>query len=356
MVSTDDEALNTSREGISLFIDKLFDEKKVRWGLRGSPYLWRDLKEATTNHDSFATAEEFEKFIYSTIPEILESKHAFYFKNKYENSHLPEESYKVIYNAERDKLSVDRVVIESYNHGGMSGGVVSLKYWKDESIPLLVKRYADEIISNVKVIIEPRRAWELLGIEETFDARNVSKAYTKMVNQTPIEDIARLREITRASIIARDYTFEIRYLGKPYDSLTFEKDKAEFDEGFYGTAYAGGYGLTDDFLITKKLITTLEMIKAEEITVGNLEEFIAKLTYERTIKNNYFHLLIAELKCFLTRHVDQLFILDKDKFRIIEAHFEYLDSKSYDYVYGTEEFREFWKWFKGFYVEFRHEV
>ena len=130
-------------------LDKLFDEKDVQWGLRGSQHLWRDLKiqvmKVNYYDGGFFSEKDFENFIYESIPRILEQKKAWCLNHKVKNNF----DNRVPYKAERDKLyGGGKVFVEDYNHGGMSSGVISLQYWKDVTIPLLVERHVCPISEN----------------------------------------------------------------------------------------------------------------------------------------------------------------------------------------------------------------
>ena len=128
-------------DNVSKTIDQLFNEENMKWGLRGAPYLWRDLKIQVTkvyySAGGFPSEKAFEDFIRYAVPKILEEKQAIVIVAESKIN----ESYRVQYNAQRDQLSVDKVFVEEYNHGGMSSGSISLKYWKDVTTPLLIERY-----------------------------------------------------------------------------------------------------------------------------------------------------------------------------------------------------------------------
>jgi hypothetical protein len=94
-------------------ISKLFNKEPIQWGLRGDPYLWRDMKQ---RFKDIRCPDSIEKFI-----EIIET--TFQDLTGYPISHQ------------------DFIGIEKYSHGGMSSGCVDPKFWREKAIPLLKKRY-----------------------------------------------------------------------------------------------------------------------------------------------------------------------------------------------------------------------
>ncbi len=93
----------------------LFQEEPRRWGLRGDPYLWREM-QATLGSDAYPSTEEQLTVLleqtYQQLTGILLSNH-------------------------------DSVFVERYSHGGMSSGAVSPPFWIETAIPLLRARYRD---------------------------------------------------------------------------------------------------------------------------------------------------------------------------------------------------------------------
>lgn len=91
---------------------ELFEPEPEKWGLRGDPYLWREMKE------HFGDKE---------IPE-----------NK---SDLQHSLFK--YCSDRCKVSLnmaETAYVEDYDKGGMSSGVISCKWWRENGLPLLFSR------------------------------------------------------------------------------------------------------------------------------------------------------------------------------------------------------------------------
>ena len=93
---------------------KLF-VKPDYWGLRGDPYLWAELEEALSAFDKPTTSDGFELLINRVMQRLgidLEGD-------------VPEQ------------------YIDRYPTGGMSGGYVDLKRWRDSFIPMLLSRFAE---------------------------------------------------------------------------------------------------------------------------------------------------------------------------------------------------------------------
>jgi molybdenum cofactor cytidylyltransferase len=81
----------------------------MRWGLRGDPHLWRDLRAFA--HPS--TEEQFTALITQTYEQLVGAP-----------------------------LSNQQpVFVARYSHGGMSSGHVSPPFWIETAIPLLQQRY-----------------------------------------------------------------------------------------------------------------------------------------------------------------------------------------------------------------------
>jgi molybdenum cofactor cytidylyltransferase len=94
-------------------IAKLFEQEPTKWGLRGDPHLWREMRahfEQTPLPDS---TEELEALI----------KAAFESLTGYPISH-PENFF-----------------IKRLDHGGMSGGVVDPKFWREQVMPMMRARF-----------------------------------------------------------------------------------------------------------------------------------------------------------------------------------------------------------------------
>ena len=95
---------------------ELFEPEPENWGLRGDPFLWRELKE----HFGDKEIPDDEGTLYLSI-----------FR----------------YCCDRCKVGLnmaETAFVEDYAKGGMSSGEVSCKWWRATGIPLLLKRAAYE--------------------------------------------------------------------------------------------------------------------------------------------------------------------------------------------------------------------
>jgi len=94
-------------------ISVIFSEMPAQWGLRGDPHLWDELHEWLLARAIPHSKEELEILLKTGFLEI---------------TGLPLSSDEDIY-------------IEKFNTGGMSGGYISPRFWREEAIPLLVSRF-----------------------------------------------------------------------------------------------------------------------------------------------------------------------------------------------------------------------
>ena len=97
-------------------IAELFKKRPWQWGLRGDPYLWDEMQ-----------AHFKETLLPSTVNELCVAiEGAFKTLTKHSVS-TPEIFY-----------------VERFSHGGMSSGLISPEFWRDEAIPLLLARFSQE--------------------------------------------------------------------------------------------------------------------------------------------------------------------------------------------------------------------
>ena len=94
-------------------IRDLFRDEPTQWGLRGDPFLWRELAEFIGGRALPASAAEFRT--------ILEN--AYEGLTGYPITH--EKSFKV----------------ERFKSHGMSSGSVHPKFWQERGFPLLMERF-----------------------------------------------------------------------------------------------------------------------------------------------------------------------------------------------------------------------
>lgn len=90
----------------------LFRDEPQRWGLRGDPYLWREMRQHFEGVECPATTEGLASLIAEAFEELtgLPISHAAHF------------------------------YVEKYSHGGMSSGYVEPRFWRETAVPLLQSR------------------------------------------------------------------------------------------------------------------------------------------------------------------------------------------------------------------------
>lgn len=94
------------------YVSQIFNEKPKKWGLRGDPYFWNVLKDYYSNIELPYSEEQLEMDIHKLFFEYTG----------------------------HDINSVEMANAYTLNHGGMSGGVLSCKFWIDKAIPMLKER------------------------------------------------------------------------------------------------------------------------------------------------------------------------------------------------------------------------
>lgn len=97
----------------------LLEDRPDSWGLRGHPYLWEDFKNNLETIDWSASENELKNI----LEELFE---------KLTGVPLSHD---------------DHIFIEKYCHGGMSGGYIDVPYWRDNHIPMILKRF---ILQNIE--------------------------------------------------------------------------------------------------------------------------------------------------------------------------------------------------------------
>ena len=93
----------------------LFQTPPPHWGLRGDPSLWTELQEISASLRMPESVNELEELLPVLFKELT--------------GELPERGRNIL--------------VERFNTGGMSSGLVSGDFWLDIGFPLLVKRYLD---------------------------------------------------------------------------------------------------------------------------------------------------------------------------------------------------------------------
>jgi hypothetical protein len=94
---------------------QIFQDEPARWGLRGDPYLWREMKEILEDHPYPATEDQFMALLERTYQHLIG-----------------------VPLTQRETIFVER-----YSHGGLSSGSVSPQFWVEQAMPLLLARYRE---------------------------------------------------------------------------------------------------------------------------------------------------------------------------------------------------------------------
>ena len=95
-------------------ISEIFEDEPTQWGLRGDPFLWRELKEKFKDTDMPSSPIELKTLL----------------EQEYENSTGYPSSHK------------KHIHISRFSSQGMSSGSISPDFWVTTGIPLLVSRHA----------------------------------------------------------------------------------------------------------------------------------------------------------------------------------------------------------------------
>jgi len=91
----------------------IFQDEPLRWGLRGDPYLWSEMKNILGELAYPNTEEDFIILLQQTFEQ------------------LTGKSIKELHS----------IFVERYSHGGMSSGHVSPQFWIEEGFPMLRERF-----------------------------------------------------------------------------------------------------------------------------------------------------------------------------------------------------------------------
>ena len=96
-------------------LSEIFQNEPARWGFRGDPFLWREMKGKLGDHEYPETEEQL--------------------------SLLLEQTYQQLTGA--SLTDCQPIFIERYSHGGMSSGHVSPQFWAEQAMPMLRARYRE---------------------------------------------------------------------------------------------------------------------------------------------------------------------------------------------------------------------
>ena len=115
----------------------LFNPEPAWYGLRGSGFLWKEMREKFKQMQGDKTTEELKTLLYTLFLEL--TGHTLY-------------EGEVIY-------------VKKYDPGhGMSAGFISMTYWVTVAIPLLLKRFsegASPFSTEGKFMSDMRNSYEI---------------------------------------------------------------------------------------------------------------------------------------------------------------------------------------------------
>jgi hypothetical protein len=98
-------------------IANLFEPEPVQWGLRGDPYLWREMAQ---------------HFFDVPLPSSA--------------AHLTAELEAAFQLLTNHPLSLSGSIhMPRHSHGGMSSGLISIEFWQSTAFPLLLSRFMASI-------------------------------------------------------------------------------------------------------------------------------------------------------------------------------------------------------------------
>ncbi len=96
-------------------LSKIFEEEPLRWGLRGDPFLWKEMKATLGNYEYPDSEEQLTALLKHTYEQLTGAS----------------------------LIDREPIFIERYGHGGMSSGMVSPQFWAEQAIPLLLARHRE---------------------------------------------------------------------------------------------------------------------------------------------------------------------------------------------------------------------
>lgn len=95
-------------------LSTLFIEEPYSWGLRGDPFLWKEMRLQIDFSEYPETVEDFEKVLTDLFFNLTGEEVG---KNK-------------------------QIFVERYSEGGMSSGFVSSNLWTDDAFKILKERFS----------------------------------------------------------------------------------------------------------------------------------------------------------------------------------------------------------------------
>lgn len=98
------------------FVSKYFDQPPTQWGLSGDPHLWEEMKKATGSIKIPSKANEMEKLLHQFFKELTG----------------------------KDAIKGENILVERYDLGGMSSGMVCSDFWLDKGFAIIIQRFIEK--------------------------------------------------------------------------------------------------------------------------------------------------------------------------------------------------------------------
>lgn len=103
-------------------IGDLFVPEPQQWGLRGDPYLWREMRDHFAAEPLPANPDALVAVLASAFQQLT-----------------------------GQPLSVPgSFYVERFSHGGMSSGHVCPEFWRERAMPMLAERYAQAVSGQTR--------------------------------------------------------------------------------------------------------------------------------------------------------------------------------------------------------------
>ncbi len=102
-------------------LSDLFQTEPITWGCRGDPYLWQEMSEVLATQPLPPSEAQLAEILEATFERLVG---------------LPTSAQE------------SSVFIERHAHGGMSSGHISLKFWRETALPLLLARYHAALVDS----------------------------------------------------------------------------------------------------------------------------------------------------------------------------------------------------------------
>lgn len=103
-------------------VSDLFTPEPKQWGLRGDPYLWREMAASLADVETPISFEDLDWRITSKFRELTGTTRA---------------------------TTKSPIFIERYDQGGISSGMISPEFWDSTGLPELRKRYLEERVKQL---------------------------------------------------------------------------------------------------------------------------------------------------------------------------------------------------------------